>query len=148
MSIRTLGKEGPDGKWVEVSYDDKNPAERKQAWMTFWEESEIEYDRREAEMKKEREEFKKKYPLLDNLVWADGEMYYVDDDGNRLDDIETAAHLEKIKSQISQCFSDISPKEPLKLNGVDVDRNVLLESALDETSFSNNAKDFILSDED
>ena len=144
--MRTLIKSGPNGEHIEVTYDEHNPQDRKQAWKTFWEISEEEYDRQEAERRKASEEFKKKYPLLHNLVWADGEMYYVDDHGNRLDDISTVKHLGEIKDQVAKCFSDVAPKESILVNGLEMDRFSLLGQELEKTKFQNNAKDFILKD--
>lgn len=128
----------------------------KTKWIRdYWDEKQEEYDKREAERKKENDEFYAKYPSLKNLMWVDGEMYYTDDDGNRLSDVDTKAQLNNIKDQIRDCFIEVSPKEPLLVSKLDpntlevtcteeVDRLSMLDEELDKTKFNrNNARAFI-----
>lgn len=64
---------------------------------------------------------------LRNLVWASGKMYYVDDNGVRIDKpIDKKAVSQAMVKQMK----DTAPETPLKINGVEVDREEILKKAL------------------
>ena len=53
------------------------------AWAYAFNQTLEEYDEMQKESEARLAEFDTKYPLLKDLVWANGEMYYQDKDGNR-----------------------------------------------------------------
>lgn len=57
---------------------------------------------------------------LHNLVWESGELYYVDDSGNRIDKpVDRAA--------VAEAMVEIFPETPLKVIVIDLDRKDLLK---------------------
>jgi hypothetical protein len=86
-----------------VWYDPTDPADEKRAWMSAFGMSSERYDEIKDQTQKRIDEFNAKYPLLKNLVWANGEMYYTDDAGNR---IETEVALKDVTDTLKNTMRE------------------------------------------
>lgn len=82
-----------------------------------------------AEAERAVEDARKNLPeILRGLVWADGEMYYIDENGQRTDQaVDVAAVTENMVARMKEQ----APKTPLKVNGQEVDREKLLRREVD-----------------
>lgn len=85
-------------------YDPSDPVEEKQAWMAAFDMTPERYDEVKELGRKRTEAFNTKYPYLKNLNWTNGEMYYTDDAGNRL---ETEIALDQATDSMKEAMANI-----------------------------------------
>lgn len=80
---------------VGVEYPSGNKAMERLAMSHYFGQTLEEYDAQQEKYRLEREETKRKYPLMHNLIMMAGETYYVNDAGERITPDE---HIEIMKA--------------------------------------------------
>lgn len=85
-----------NGRGCEYQSKDKVSQRLAESW--YFNKTLEQYDQQQEQYRIKSEAFDKKYPYLKNLMLVSGETYYVDDDGNRIEDTE--GHLAKITKQL------------------------------------------------
>lgn len=79
LHLASMGSSAKSCKYVS---DDK--AAQRLAWAWYFNKTLEKYDIDQKEIEDKREEAARKNPHLHNLMWVSGEMYYVDDNQNRI----------------------------------------------------------------
>lgn len=118
--LGTLG-----GKMVE--YDPTNPEETKKAFMEVFNLSSEQYDAQQKRTQDRAKEEENKYPALNNLIWANNEIYYVDDQGKFS---PKAVNIEEITNQMLAQMKEVNPDDTILINGEKHSRSAMLRADL------------------
>lgn len=85
------------------TYNSEDPAMERLANAYFFNQTLEQYDARQEEHRLKREKSKRENPELHNLMWVDGRMYYVDDDGKEISNEE---HFKKMRAELGDDYFD------------------------------------------
>jgi hypothetical protein len=105
MNLEVIKQKASIGSFDKtIHYDPTNPLDEKRAWMAAFNISSDRYDEIKMSAFKKKEELDTKHPYLKNLNWVNGEMYYIDDNGNR---IETEVAIKEISASLEQSMREL-----------------------------------------
>lgn len=121
-----------------VWYNQNDPVDEKRAWMAALGMTSERYDEMKESSRKRNEAFNQKYPYLKNLSWTNGEMYYTDDKGNRIDtQVALDQAAESMKDAMRNLLKDRMPNTEVET------RVELLTKVIEGNEIFNSGDDYL-----
>jgi hypothetical protein len=91
-----------------VKHASGDKAMERLAWIYYMDETPEVYDARQKSYRLDAEKRKKENPMMHNLMWVSGELYHVNDAGERITFDE---HIALMKEQLGEdCFEKLNNK--------------------------------------